>query len=139
MKLPNRMNQQDRQALEDEGYNPDDYHNGIPSDIQCTINANGGGYNDDSSDDCESRIIELNGLSDVFEHLKWGKCKYVSCSESCSFDESEAECCLCEVTLKTSDSKNHMIIGSPLVNAWERLSKIYYLCRKCKRYCNICH
>lgn len=83
--------------------------------------------------------IEIAQLSDKLQRLDWGKCVYVTCGSSFSFEESEAQCCICGESLNPSYSKNHALIGSQNPNVEEVISKIHYLCRKCKRQCTVCN
>lgn len=82
--------------------------------------------------------LEIAQLPDKFQCLDWGKCIYVNCGQSFTFDKSNTQCCLCGEILKTYNTKNHALIGSSNKNVDEIRCKVYYLCRNCKRQCTIC-
>ena len=78
---------------------------------------------------------DISQLSDRLESLDWGDCLHVECDKSFTLEDDMVPCCLCDINLKTSNSKNHILIGSC---APDRISRVHYLCYNCKRHCNLC-
>lgn len=82
--------------------------------------------------------LEIAQLSNKLQRLDWEDCLYVNCDQSFTLEESEAECCICGKILKTSNTKNHALIGSSQEKVEEIICKVHYLCYKCKGQCSVC-